>query len=61
MTKDVEKQRMVDFLHRAFDGLNALHLNLALSEEQNREICIAAAKALFGEVPEELAPERTSL
>jgi hypothetical protein len=50
-TEEVERQRMVDFLHRAFHGLNALNHTLALSEEQNREICLSAAKVLFGERP----------
>ncbi len=51
MTEEVEQQRMTDFLHRAFYGLNGLNHTIMLSEEQNREICMAAAKSLFGEVP----------
>jgi hypothetical protein len=51
MTEEVERQRMQDFLHRAFYGLNGLNHTIMLSEEQNREICIAAAAVLFGEVP----------
>ncbi len=51
MTEEVERQRMSDFLHRAFYGLNQLNHTIMLSEEQNREICMAAAKALFGETP----------
>jgi len=52
MTEEVERQRMSDFLNRAFHGLNSLHHTIMLSEEQNREICPAAAKALVGEVPQ---------
>jgi hypothetical protein len=51
LTADVEQQRTVEFLYRAFDGLNALNHTLALSEEQNREICESAMEVLFGEVP----------
>jgi hypothetical protein len=49
MTEEVEQQRMSDFLHRAFHGLNGLNHTIMLSEEQNREICMAAAKVLFGD------------
>lgn len=51
LTEEAEQQRMVDFLNRGFRGLNSLNHTLALSEEQNREICKSASKALFGEVP----------
>ncbi len=51
MTEEVEQQRMGEFLNRAFHGLNILSHILALSEEQNREICLSAVKVLFGEVP----------
>jgi hypothetical protein len=51
MTEEAERQGMLDFLHRAFQGLNDLNHTIMLSEEQNREICMAAAKALFDEVP----------
>ncbi len=51
MTEEVERQGMQDFLHRAFHGLNGLNHTIMLSEEQNREICMAAAKVLFGEPP----------
>ncbi len=51
MTEEVEQQRMSELLHRAFYGLNGLNHTIMLSEEQNREICMAAAKVLFGEVP----------
>lgn len=51
LTKEVEQERMVDFLHRAFHGLNGLNHSVMLSEEQNREICTAAAKVLLGESP----------
>jgi hypothetical protein len=46
--EDAHRLRMHDFLTRAFHGLNRLNHTLALSEEQNREICIAAQRALFG-------------
>jgi hypothetical protein len=42
---------LAEFLDRAFDGLNSLNHSRTLSEEQNREICTAAAKVLFGETP----------
>jgi hypothetical protein len=51
MTEEVEQERMTDFLRRAFHGLNGLNHTIMLSEEQNREICLAAAKVLFGDVP----------
>lgn len=51
LSEEVEQQRMTEFLNRAFHGLNSLNHSLALSEEQNREICMAAARALFGETP----------
>ncbi len=51
MTEEVEQQRIGEFLNRAFHGLNALNHTLALSEEQNRELCLSAVKVLFGEVP----------
>jgi hypothetical protein len=51
MTEEAEQQRKSEFLHRAFYGLNGLNHTIMLSEEQNREICMAAAKTLFGEVP----------
>jgi hypothetical protein len=51
ITEEVEQQRTADFLNRAFRGLNSLNHILMLSEEQNREICKSASKALFGEVP----------
>jgi hypothetical protein len=51
LTNVVQQQRMNEFLSRAFDGLNGLNHTLALSEEQNREICMTAAKVLFGEIP----------
>ena len=41
---------MGEFLNRAFHGLNALSHTLALIEEQNREICLSAAKVIFGEL-----------
>jgi hypothetical protein len=47
LTEDVEQQRMTEFLNRAFHGLNCLNHSLALSEEQNREICMTAARVLF--------------
>jgi len=42
---------LTEFLGRSFHGLNALNHTLALSEEQNREICLSAATVLFGEAP----------
>jgi len=51
LTVEVEQQRMTEFLNRAFQGLNGLNHSLALSEEQNREICMTAARVLFGETP----------
>ncbi len=51
LTDDVQQQRMSEFLHFAFRGLNDLNHTVMLSEEQNREICLSAAKVLFGEVP----------
>ncbi len=51
MTDEVEQRGMADFLDRAFHGLNSLNHTIMLSEEQNREICMAAAKVLFGELP----------
>jgi len=51
LTEEVEQQRMTEFLNRAFQGLNCLNHSLALSEEQNREICMTAARVLFGETP----------
>lgn len=51
MKEEAERQRMREFIDRAFDGLNGLHHTIMLSEEQNREICMAASIALFGEVP----------
>jgi hypothetical protein len=53
LTEELEQQRMTDFLNRAFCGLNGLNHSLALSEEQNREICMTAAKVLFGQTPSE--------
>jgi hypothetical protein len=50
MTEETERQRMSDFLHRAFYGLNVLNHTIMLSEEQNREICMAAAMTLFNEI-----------
>ena len=38
---------MTEFVTEA----RARNHTLALSEEQNREICLSAAKVLFGEVP----------
>ena len=51
LTEEGQQQRMSEFLGRAFEGLNVLNHTLALSEEQNREICMAAARVLFGETP----------
>lgn len=51
LTEEIEKQKITEFLTYAFRGLNALNHTLALSEEQNREICMLAAKVLFGEEP----------
>lgn len=51
MTEEVERHAMQDFLLRAFHGLNGLNHTIMLSEEQNRDICMAAAKVLFGELP----------
>jgi SMI1 / KNR4 family (SUKH-1) len=51
LTEEVELRRMTEFLDRAFHGLNGLNQTLALSEEQNREICVTAATVLFGETP----------
>ena len=52
VTEEAEQQRMSEFLHRAFHGLNGLNHTIMLSEEQNREICLSAAKVLFDETPE---------
>lgn len=51
MTNEMQRQGMGDFLRRAFVGLNAMNHVVMLSAEQNREICIAAEKVLFGETP----------
>ena len=51
LTEGDQQQRMTEFLNRAFHGLNGLNHTLALSEEQNREICMTAAAVLFGETP----------
>lgn len=51
MTEEVQQQRMSEFLHVAFHGLSSLNHTIMLSEEQNREICLSAAKVLFREVP----------
>jgi hypothetical protein len=51
LTEEIEQQRMAEFLNTAFVGLNGLNHTLALSEEQNREICMAASRVLFGETP----------
>jgi hypothetical protein len=51
LAEKVEQKRMAEFLNLAFRGLNGLNHSLALSEEHNREICIAAARVLFGETP----------
>jgi hypothetical protein len=50
-TEEIQQQRMSEFLCLAFHGLNSLNHTLALGEEQNREICMSAAKVLFGETP----------
>jgi hypothetical protein len=50
-TEEVGQQRMAEFLQRAFHGLNALSHTIMLSEEQNRAICMSAAKTLLGETP----------
>jgi hypothetical protein len=50
-TRETEQRRMAEFLNTAFMGLNALNHRLVLSEEQNRESCLSAAIALFGEAP----------
>lgn len=52
LTEDVQKSRMKEFLERAFQGLNDLTHKLALSEEVNREVCMAAKRTLFNEVPD---------
>jgi hypothetical protein len=46
-TEEAEKQRAVAFVNRAFQGLNDLTHDLALSEDMNRELCDAAMKTLF--------------
>jgi len=51
-TVETHQQRMQNFIMRAFDGLNGLHHTIALSEEQNQEICEAAFKTLFPECGE---------
>lgn len=51
LTEDVEQQRTSEFVNRALVGLNQVTHRLALSEEQNREICRSACKTLFNEVP----------
>lgn len=56
LTGDVERLRMAEFLNKAFIGLNDLSHILALSEEQNRELCMSAAMVLFGELPEGALP-----
>jgi hypothetical protein len=48
-TEEGQQQRMKEFLTCAFNGLNALNHTLALSEEQNREICEMAVEVLFGD------------
>ncbi len=48
-TEEGQQQRMKEFLTCAFNGLNALNHTLALSEEQNREICETAVEVLFGD------------
>ena len=50
-SEDTEQDRITEFLGRSFQGLNGLNHSLALSEEQNREICLSAATVLFGESP----------
>jgi hypothetical protein len=50
VTEAIQRERMAEFLNRAFSGLNGLNHSIALSEEQNREICQAAAKTLFAEM-----------
>jgi hypothetical protein len=42
------QKRVAEFVTRAFKGLNDVAHRLALSEELNREVCEAAAKALLG-------------
>jgi hypothetical protein len=49
MTEEIEGQRLSDFLQRAFIGINGLNHTIMLSEEQNREICMSAAKVLIGD------------
>jgi hypothetical protein len=51
LTERQQQLGMHDFLTCAFRGLNGLNHTVMLSEEQNREICMAAATVLFGEVP----------
>jgi hypothetical protein len=51
LTEEAQRQGMRDFVIRAFRGLNGLNHTVMLSEEQNREISMAAAKVLFGEEP----------
>lgn len=51
MTEQIQQQGMVDFLNRAFQGLNVLNHTIMLSEEQNREICLGASRVLFDDVP----------
>jgi hypothetical protein len=53
VSEEGQRARMKEFLLSAFDGLNRLTHILALSEEQNREICMAASTVLFGETPPE--------
>jgi hypothetical protein len=52
MTNQMQRQRMHDFLNRAFVGLNVLNHTVMLSEEQNQEICMVAAKVLLGDFPQ---------
>jgi hypothetical protein len=59
LTVDAEKQRMAEFLNKAFYGLNDLNHLLALSEEQNRELCMSASMVLFGELPKGALPANT--
>lgn len=49
LTEEIERQRMIEFMHLAFHGLNALNHTIILSEEQNRELCVSAAAIIFGE------------